>query len=370
MSVSGEFIREEINTIRKLLSLNSKPLNKGVGPLKMGISCEINLLKPADECFSPGSTISGAVRYTLHEDQIFKKITVSLKGKGQLTMDIKGITSDDTYRNYEEYVDIDYVIHNNEKKSPLPKGSYETQFSFTLPPNIPSSLDYYTDKSDYTIHCIIFYYIRIKFEKPDFLQVDKRFRKFLSVRSRITPRYLTVPTTYGEQKTLTTLTQLFSSKKRIINMKATIKNSILPPGGQIEINYEISNNTHIVIKGVVTKLVETCTFTSNTNYIQNLEADIVKIETKKSSINCGDMQKMDIAIDIPVDQKSYEHSKLASRQYSVVIQAILPFPHFHAELKIPVQIDTEMDVGMIAVSVDNHHDKPPSYWEVVPEETK
>lgn len=325
----------------------------------------MNLLKPADEYFRPGSTVSGTVRYTLDKDDVFEKIIVSMKGIGRLRMRTRNRQNNPTYRNDEDYVDIDYVIYTNEKKAPLPRGSYETKFSFTLPPNIPSSLKYHKTIPKYVIKCKILYYIRIKFEKPDLLQFDTRFKKNISVVSEIIPRLPTVPTICGEQKALMTLSQLFSNKKSVIEIKANIENSVLQPGGKIEINYEVSNDTNIVIKGVESKLKEVYTFTSKRGHKAHAKEDIPCTDTKTCSIKCGDKQTMDITINVPVDKKSLEHSKLVSRQYFVVIQAILPLPHRNTVLKIPIQIDDNMD--MFAASVN---DAPPSYWEAVGEETK
>lgn len=326
----------------------------------------MNLLTPADGCFRPGSTVSGTIRYTLHSDQIFKKIIISLKGHGILKMTTRYGKYNTTYRNNEQYVNIDYVIYTNVKKAPLPSGSYETQFSFTLPLNIPSSLKYLKQLSRYTVRCNVLYYIGIKFEKP-FLQFNTQFNKNIRVLSGIIPKLSTTPTICGEQKTLTSISRLFSSKKNIIKIKAIIQNRVLQPGGKIDINLEVSNDTDVVIKEVQTKLIEIYNFSAG-GHVATTGEYVPGTYTKTGSIACGDLQNMDVAINVPVDRNSLEHSKIVTREYSVLIQVILPVPHRNAMLRIPVQIDTEIDAGMCAVSIDDP--PPPSYWEAMAVATK
>lgn len=331
----------------------------------MGITCEISLVRPENGSFTSGSTVSGAIRYILNKDEILDKITISLKGNGVLRMKTRNRSNNKKYKNKEEYVDIDHVIHSNEKNAPLSRGLYETQFSFTLPLNIPSSMKYVNDTLKYRVDCKILYYIRIKFERPGFLQFDKRFKKNITVVSRVTPKLPMVPTNYGNQNTFTTLSQLFSSKKSVIEIKANIQNSVLQPGGKININYEVLNNTTFVIKGVEIQLQEIYRFTSKKGRQAFFKEYIPFTDTKTSSIKSGHVQKMDITIDVPVDRISFDHSKMISRQYFVAIQAILPIPHSDPVLKIPVQID--VDTGMTAATTN---ESPPSYWEAVAEEPK
>uniref|UniRef100_A0A1E1WTJ3 Arrestin C-terminal-like domain-containing protein n=1 Tax=Pectinophora gossypiella TaxID=13191 RepID=A0A1E1WTJ3_PECGO len=328
----------------------------------MGIHCEINLCKHLDGAFTPGSTVSGCIKYAIDEDTVFNRITVSLKGNGRLSMKRKQSKNrTQTYWNKEEYVDIDNVIHNDENgEKKLPVGSYESQFSFTLPEKIPSTLYYSKYVASYDITCKNTYYIRIKFKRPGFLSFDKKFKKEITVVSGITPRYPNIPSICGERKSLT---QLFSKKNSVVDIKATIKTRIIKPGDKIELTYEVNNDTNIVIKDIETKLMEVYTFTSENGRDVTADKDVKDTDSKTGSIKAGDTKSMDIEIIPPSDKVSLDYSKMVTREYVVSIIARLPLPHRNAVLKIPVQIGEEDVIRL-------HGDAPPSYWETMVEDTK
>ncbi|CAH0406805.1 unnamed protein product [Chilo suppressalis] len=331
----------------------------------MGVHCEINLFKPSDGVFIPGSTVSGIIKYAVDEETVFNKIDVSLKGNGRL------VIRDQTrkrrqnmyiYRNSEEYVDIENIVHNDDKAPPLPVGLYEFPFNFTLPHSIPASLNYLRRNARYRVRCVITYYISIKFHRPGLFQFAKKFKKEITVATVIKPRLPMEPTIYGEQKTLF---QLFSRKPNVVNIKANIENCVIDLGGRININYEIFNHTNLNLKGVETKLVEIYTFTTKGHRKVRLSKDIENTDTKTGSISSGESQNMDIAINVPSELGSLEYSNLVSRDYFVYITAIIPFPHTNAELEVPLQIGDRNDPSQETVD-----DPPPSYWEVMAEDQK
>ncbi|CAG9785806.1 unnamed protein product [Diatraea saccharalis] len=331
----------------------------------MGVHCEINLFKPTDGAFLPGSTVSGVIKYAVDEETVFNKIDVSLKGNGRL------IIRDDsrrrrrsvyTYRNSEEYVDIENIVHNDDKAPPLPAGSYEFPFSFTLPHSIPASLHYYRKTVKYRIRCIINYYISIKFHRPGLFKFAKKFKKEITVVPAIKARLPMEPTIYGEQKKLF---QLFSRKPNIVNIKANIECCVIKRGGHVNMNYEIFNHTDLNIKGVETKLVEIYTFTTKGHRKVKMYRDIENTDTKTGTISSGVSQNMDVTINVPSDLGSLEYSNLVSRDYFVYITAIIPFPHFNAVLEVPLQIGDTNDPSFETVD-----DPPPSYWEVMAEDEK
>lgn len=328
----------------------------------MGIHCEINLHKRADGAFVPGSVVSGTIKYGVDVPTEFKKITVSLKGNGFLIIHDRQAKNKgravDSYRNSEDYVDIDNVIYTNEKKdNPLPIGMYETQFSFKLPEEVPASFKYQKRAARYRVRCYIEYYVRIKFETIGLFNLNKKFKKEITVVSGIKPRLPTDPVIYGEVKKLLSL----FSKNNTVDIKVNVPKSVISTGGKIEFSYEIFNDTNLTIKGVEAKLVELHTFKSHGSKEVEMSKDIKDTDSKTGSIASGEKKTIDVVINVPSERTSLEHSKIVSREYFVHIEAIIPFPHWNAVLKFPVQIGDVM--GNIHESENN--DAPPSYWEVM-----
>ncbi|KAL0881177.1 hypothetical protein ABMA27_002289 [Loxostege sticticalis] len=332
----------------------------------MGVHCEINLFKPQDGAFTPGSTVSGIIKYAVDEETVFNKITLSLKGNGLLILSDERRRRRDnrihTYRNSEKYVDIENVLHHSDKSVPVPIGAYEFPFNFTLPQCIPPSLKYYTRNVSYVIRCNIKYYISIKFERPGLFKFAKKMKKEITVVSGIKPRLPMEPTIYGEQKKLF---QLFTRKPSIVNIKANIESCVIAPGRTVQLNYEVFNQTNLNLKGVETKLVEIYTFTTRGQRKIKMSQDVKDTDSKTGAITSGDSSNMDLSINLPSDIGSLEYSNLVSRDYFVHITAEIPFPHINATLKVPLQIGDMNDPNL-----ENVDDPPPSYWEVMAEDMK
>ncbi|KAM3963604.1 LOW QUALITY PROTEIN: arrestin domain-containing protein 17-like [Aphomia sociella] len=331
----------------------------------MGIHCEINLNKRADGAYIPGSVVSGTIKYGVDVETVFEKITVSLKGHGFLIIhdqqsNKKGRATH-TYRNSEDYVDIDNVVYTRKKEEPLAIGMYEMPFSFKMPEEVPPSLKYIKRRARYRVRCCIEYYLRIKFERPGTFSFNKKFKKEITVVSGIKPRLPMEPIMHGEQKKVF---QMFS-KNNIINIKATIQNSVISTGGKIEFSYEIVNDTNLTIKGVETKLLELHTFTAYNGKKVEFPKNIADTDSKTGSIPGGEKQTMDTIINVPTERTSLEFSKIVSREYFVQIEVEIPFPHWNAVLKIPVQIGDRID--SIPESLESD-EPPPSYWEVMLDE--
>lgn len=366
----------------------------------MGVHCEINLLKPPDGVFVPGAKIAGVIKYAFDEETTIKGIIVSLKGSGYLRIRDTHKNKKNrkvTYRNRESYVDIDNVIQNDEKVFPI--GLYETRFSFRIPANLPPTLKYFKQIPFYNIHCVIGYYVRIKFERPGMFKVNKHFKKDITFASGITPRYPTTPTIYGEQKKLF---HLFSWKTSVVNMKTNVKSCVIPHGGKIELDYEVINDSGVKVKAVEFKLVETYTFKPRGHIAVRTHQDVIDTDSKASSVGVGETQKMRIVMNVPSEKTSIENCDMLSRDYFVKMTVVLPMPHFNATLEIPVQIgdhytsDAVLDAANVYNSdrceqnqnnpsespytqgaaqydpsdssiINSYDDPPPSYWEVMGE---
>ncbi|XP_047992099.1 arrestin domain-containing protein 5-like [Leguminivora glycinivorella] len=333
----------------------------------MGVYCEINLCKPVDGVYTPGSAVSGKIKYCLDKETVFSKIIVSLKGHGWLALDDNFEISHDrlhSYRNTEDYVDVENIIYENEKGEPLSAGSYETEFNYQLPENIPGSLKYLKNSPEYTVWCNIKYYVCIKFEKPELLSFNKRYKKKITVVSGVTPRLPTEQPVYGEQTSLFQLGSLFSSKKSIVNIKATMANSVVKPGDSVKVDYEVENNTNLTLKGVEIKLVEVDSFTVKGKKDPRIVEDVKDTDIKYGAMQSGETKTFSDEITIPDGLASIDHSKMIARDYAVAITAVIPMPHHNLVLEIPVQVIDRLDASEASGSA------PPSYWEAMGEEKK
>ncbi|KAJ8721241.1 hypothetical protein PYW07_002016 [Mythimna separata] len=326
----------------------------------MGIFCQINLNKPPDGAFYSGEVVSGMMKYALDEPMEIDKITVSLKGTGHLRLTEKSNQKNrrHTYVNNEVYVDVDEVIQEGKYKV-LP-GSYELNFNFRLPNNLPPTFEFHKYVSRYSVNCKIKYYVRIKIDRPGWFAFAKHFRKEITVASTITPKLSIEPVMYGQRSQLL---QLFSSKTSTVVMKANILNSVITNGGKIKIQSEIQNDTNIIIKGVEIKLVEMHTFKAKGHTEVKGYEDVPNCDSKTGSIQSGATQDMPIDIIVPSDKVSLDNSKIVSRDYIVRITAILPMPHRNVVLDIPVQIGDNVQREEIC-------DPPPTYWEAMGEAEK
>ncbi|KAM3963634.1 LOW QUALITY PROTEIN: uncharacterized protein ACR2FA_002157 [Aphomia sociella] len=333
----------------------------------MGIHCEIYLNKGADGVYVPGNIVSGTIKYGVDVETVFERIIISLKGYGRLTIHEERKSNDqrttktDIYKNSENYVDIDNIIYVKDKEdTPFPIGMYEVPFSFKLPEEVPASLIYHKRDLSHEVWCNIEYYLRIKFERPGFFSFNKKFKKEITVVSGIKPRLPTEPIIHGEQKKIF---QLFS-KNKSINIKANIPNSVISTGGKIEFSYEVTNDTNLTIKGVETKLVELYTFTASKMKKVQKQKNIADTDSKTGSTG-GKKQMMDTVINVPSERISLEYSNLVAREYFVQLEVLIPFPHWNAMLKIPVQIGDRTDFIQEGVQED---EPPPSYWEAMADE--
>ncbi|CAH0400817.1 unnamed protein product [Chilo suppressalis] len=326
----------------------------------MGIFCKIGVVEEKNE-FTPGSVVSGAIKYAFDKNTVVKKIVISLKGRGHLRM-IEG-SEKKTFAKSEEYVSIENVILNDVDGKHLEIGEYDTPFNFILPENIPASLNYINYGSD-EIKCKIAYFIRIKFEVAGFLKFNKKFEKEINVVSVLKPKLSMEPVIYGERKQFF---QPFKLKKGFVNVKACIKCSVLEPGGKVEIAYEVLNDSNKIVTAIETKLVTIYKFYYTEKANKKRLEDVENTESKTLAIKPGETSESSFEIEIPLDLYCIGDSKLVSRDYSVAIIACLPTPHVDVRLEIPIQVGKTSVVHPVS-NIDGssvEHDSPPSYWEAM-----
>lgn len=328
------------------------------------------MFKPPDETYKQGEDVSGLIKYTILEPVEIQKITTSLKGTGSIVLEVnKGTKNRVTYKSKETLVDIDNIVQD--KKLKLDGGSYEIKFHFTLPDTIPSTSKICKTFAHFKATCIIKYYIRIKLEGPGFFCIEKHFRKEIPVKCDVAPKLSREPINYMKSKKLV---RLFSRQSGLINVTATILNSALAIGDKIVMQYEVKNNSHVIVKSVLTKLMQGYTFKADGRSAVDYEEDVLNTEAKITSIDSQTTRTESVDIQLPPNVYNLENSKLVSRYYFVRLIAQLAFPHGNIVLNIPVQIGVNENANDTAIGqnyddmIDD--DPPPSYWEIMGEAKK
>ncbi|CAH0400818.1 unnamed protein product [Chilo suppressalis] len=336
----------------------------------MGIFCKIGVVEDKNE-LTPGSVVSGAIKYAFDKDTVVKRIVISLKGRGHLCITNHSETgssqssSSDTMS--ELYVSIENVILNDISGEHLENGEYDTPFNFLLPENIPGSLKYEETGLSTDIECKIAYFIRIKFEVIGFLKFNKKFEKEINIAHVLKPRLSMEPVTYGARNQFF---QPFKIKKSFVNVKACIKCSVLEPGGKVEIAYEVLNDSNKIVEAIETKLVTVYKFYyhhDEKNYFKPEPEEVKNTESKTSAIKSGETLESSFEIEIPFDLHCIGDNKLVSRDYAVAIIAHLPMPHINVRLEIPIQVGKTSVVHPVS-NIDGspvEYDSPPSYWEAM-----
>lgn len=300
--------------------------------------------------------MTGTVRYILDDDIVFNKITISLNGQGNLAIqnmrkkdDADGIITDE-----ESYVSDDIIVLNDERGHVLPIGSYDTQFCFQLPLNIPPSFKYLKTDNNHTIRCRISYYLQIEFEGPE---GNKRFKTEIKVSPGVDPVLYSEPKIYDKQRKLIQLL-----RNSFVTLKATINTPVVAPGGKAELTYEVFNDTNVNFKSVESKLIEV-TYLPQGQYDARFSNEVIT-DIITAGVRSGESQTIDVTVPIPDDINSIENSKLIARNYFVKITVYLPLPYRNVSLKVPVQIG---DIIEERIPVESR-EQMPSSWEILEEE--
>uniref|UniRef100_A0A1E1WP20 Arrestin C-terminal-like domain-containing protein n=1 Tax=Pectinophora gossypiella TaxID=13191 RepID=A0A1E1WP20_PECGO len=332
----------------------------------MSLSCQMKIFIPPEGFFKPLQRVEGIIKYTIYEEIALKKIIISLKGNGCLSLKGKAKRM---FR--ENYVHLDQIVQEDLRGFALPAGTYEDQFSFVLPKNIPSSILTLQTTTRHEVDCCIQYYIRIKFFRG-YWKADKTFKKNIIVKAPLNPRLPMEPVTYRLVKQLGSVISAFSTAVKI---SATIENSVIRSGDSIKIVYTVENRSYTKLTRIYMKLIEVYSFKPNRPLIKSKNYfDVDNTITIYGFIDSGVTVTNSLTINVPQDKSSLENSALVTRQYYIKIIGELPLPHPNVVLKIPVQIGTDIlsneetqsiEVVNEARSTDqtsNTYYPPPPYW--------
>jgi hypothetical protein len=325
----------------------------------LGIACDISVIRPPNGDFSPGQTVAGDVRIKAKENVEFSKIVVTLKGIGRLSLtkiEVAAKSSETTFYNSEEYVN-DETVEEFGEENLLRCGRYEKQFNFLLPADIPSTVFFSESRGLFKVYCSIIYYIHVQVEKLGVF--NKIYNEEISVVAGITPRLPRDPIVYISNKKLF---QLFTLNDKTIDIKGTIKKSVIDRNGILEVNYEITNTSNVSFKSIETKIIAVYTF-----YTARFWGVKIKVDEKGTAVKTGPIAfdntySSTVKIDLPQSLYSIENSKFVTRDYALVITAQLPLPYRNASLEIPIQIGNSGDDNDLGVE-DTPTEAPPSYDE-------
>ncbi|XP_047991747.1 uncharacterized protein LOC125230589 [Leguminivora glycinivorella] len=321
----------------------------------MGIHCDINLRKPTNGNFVTGGTVSGAARYALDEETVYTKISISINGRGYLEVlnGRKKGEADGLIKDEEKYLKEEIIILDDNNGQGLPIDTYDTQFNFQLPLDIPPTTDFVKTSGSYTVRCKIIYYIEFKFECPDGCQL---FSSTISVIPGVNPKISAEPRIYDKQRKLIQLL-----RDSFVTLKATINNPVVTSCNKADLEYEIFNDTNVNFKCVESKLVEVTSLPKgyiNSTFDYELVADI-----NTTGLRSGETQTIDVDIPIPRDVHSIEYSQLIARDYFVKITVYLPLPYRNVTLKVPLQI-----AGASKEHIMNEDEELITHWKAMNED--
>ncbi|XP_028166182.1 uncharacterized protein LOC114356977 [Ostrinia furnacalis] len=332
----------------------------------MGVYCDIGVNAPPTGAFGPGSVVSGAVQYAIEDNTPVDQIIITLNGTETLSIRKSDSKPQDSrhYHGNEIIVNFAAVVkHNQTTGGQLNRA----EFSFVLPNNAPSSMKFTGRHGSYSGTCNIIYNIQAVFTVSGRLSFNKKFEKEIRVvSSAITPKLPTNPMTRGETKKLF---QPFRRGKSIVSIKATIQNSVILPGGRVEIAYEIQNNTNLTIRAIEAKLMEAYNFYAYGIHIVEMAQDVPSMFFKRGALESGETFSTTTTVVLPQYVHNIDNAKLVKRSYFFLITAELPTPHFDAKLLIPIQVGHPYNMVYESHPTEvpgtsyHHQDPPPSYWQ-------
>lgn len=190
--------------------------------------------------------LTAIVKYHLKEEKVYKEVNLSHEQKkstswyehvhnyrvdqGQQGRERTKVGNRDKLEEYKTYVLMNVKMLNKNTDENAPS----TRTHETLP--IPGEGDSEDIKR---------YHIEIKFKKPTGIFCwNKKFQTIIKVFPTIVSPFPDDPFMTALDKTLT---QLFSSKKHEINVKAELEKGCFTPSRVIKVSFVVANNTDIII---------------------------------------------------------------------------------------------------------------------------
>ncbi|XP_063359391.1 arrestin domain-containing protein 17-like [Cydia amplana] len=344
----------------------------------MGISCKIHLKKSREGIHRAGEPINGILSYAIDEPTEYQTAVLSFVGTAKCFWREYDLVrkSSYTYSGNDEFLSLhtNIIKKQPEQTITLDVGTYEFPFEFLLPAEIPSSFqDEYSG---------IEYHVKVKFMKPSFFSLTKKFEREVTVYGNVNPVTGSESRTYELQKKLF---KWFSSIEPIIYLKARIAKSFLTPGENALVDMAVANETDTDISNITTELSCRTTYTGKRFF--SIKAKVVD-ETIKGcasitpSIPAYKTVKYSCIVPTLPHLYSIQHSKIISKEYFITVIMNLPFPHIMATCTIPivigegrggdclriVELEEDLESYEVLEQSADEFDEPPSYWEVMNED--
>lgn len=356
----------------------------------MGVTCQILIQRPREGVHRAGRPVVGSVKYAVDEPTEYKDIVISLVGEGECswTESRRNIVVGSnhnrhnrhghveqhhdqrhkTYRGTEVFIANYTSILNKQPgcTAILPVGTYEYQFRYMLPKNIPPS---FNDSI-----CTITYQIGIKFEKPSLFKFHKKFTTAFNVYGYVEPVSLEGNTLFGLEKSLL---RPFSKRKHMINLKANISSTLFAPGQNADIVFAVTNDSDVKITSIKTELVCYTTYFANCGRKKESKKFIKESTVETLSIPADAVANMASVMQVQADLYSIQNCRIIKNEYKLKVTLRLPIPYTNASMELPIVVgekrnerNTEVAFfagqvpGPSVQAVERLANGPPSYWEV------
>lgn len=342
----------------------------------MEVACQIFIQTPRDGVHKAGRPVRGSVRYTVEGPTEFQDIILSLVGKGKCSWtETHSNVGNNRRQRSVTYEGTEVILSNYMSivtKKPgftafLPAGTYEYQFKFELPKNIPSSFKNST--------CTIAYRIGLKFIKPNLFSCSKKFTTAINVIGFVKFVSPEGNVLFDLKKSLV---RPLSKRNHIISLQTGISNSLISPGHNANISFAITNNTDVKITSVKTELICYKTYTANCGRRKFGKKMIFESTVDTPSIPADSIVNMTVLMPVPAHLYSIQNCKIMEQEYKVKVTLKLPMPYINASKKHSIVIGKKRDdevalfagdvFGYTDEAVPGMEDAPPSYWEVMNED--
>ncbi|KAJ0175848.1 hypothetical protein K1T71_009007 [Dendrolimus kikuchii] len=292
----------------------------------MGVISQILIQRTEEGIHRAGESVTGVVKYAIDEPTEYKDISLSLIGKGQCAWSRDGGSGE--YRGNEEYINRKANILQKPKNVTIvvPAGCYEYPFQFILPKDIPPSF-----KDEF---CEITYVIVLEFVKARLINSTKQFKVELSVYGNVKPTF-TSPIIFGMEKSLL---KPFSARRHIINLKVEVAKTILTPGDNINLNYVITNESAIAVKGVRIELLNKTKYTADCGETKYYEKVFKECTISQSSCESDSIVKSRAIVPTLAELYTIQHTKVISKEYFLKLTLELPIPYRNESAELEVVI--------------------------------
>lgn len=334
----------------------------------MGVACQINLEKTQDDVYRPGENIKGMIKYILTKDTVFASATLSLKGYGYCewsNTEPKSLSSAYTHASFtgnEKYVSYEINLLSD-SSGIVAAGEYTAPFNFALPLNIPSSVSYMT----WSKEAIILYYLRIKFVEAGFLGSTKKFRRVINIVSPVVRTMQPGPMSCDIKKSIK---KLFSAEVDEINLKATVDDTLIAPGKNINIKFDIENKSKIDVPAIKVKILRHVTLRDDYGRVKFFDKELEESTVKTDLVISKTIKSINTIVQVPANALTVQYSKIISWDY--ILRIVLKVTGFYSDavLDIPIVIGNEQtnnSFTYLSKEMPAPEQPPPSYWEAMEE---